>query len=84
MKRLFLTTSIAAVAVMSAGFAHGQSAQVLSSADYVKVNDAVKTSSHALGLHTGDFQINARLAKSNAMYRGEGASLMITVMLQRD
>ena len=84
MKRLFLTTSIAAIGAMSAGLAHGQAAQTHNSADYVQVNAAVQTTSEALGLHTGDFQVNAKSVQPNVMYRGEGASLMRTILWQRD
>ena len=84
MKRLFLTTSIVAIGAISAGLGHAQEASTLSSSDYVHVNAAVQTTAQAIGLHTGDFQVTTRSAQPNMMYRGEGASLMTTIMLLRD
>ena len=84
MKHIFFTTTILALGAVSAGTAHSQEVQTLSSAEFTQLNEAVETTSIAIGLHTGDFQAITRAGKTNHMFRGEGSSLMHTARYVRD
>ena len=84
MKNLFFTTTILALGALSAGTAHGQEVQTLSPAEFTQLSEAAATTSVAVGLHMGDFQVIARAGTTHHMFRGEGASLMTTIRAFRD
>lgn len=87
MKLLYLTTTAITLGAFGAfGTAHAETPSVttLSTAQFTQMQEAVQTASSAIGLHTGDFQINTRAAKTQHMYKGDGASLMFTIRRHRD
>ena len=79
MKLIFLTTT--AIAFGSNGICTVQTATdaAPSSAAFTQMLDIVQTTGTAIGLHTGDFQKNAKAANTAYLYKGQGASLMRTI-----
>lgn len=79
MKLIFLTTT--AIAFGSYGTCAAQTAAVTtpSPAAFTQMLDIVQTTQLATGLHTGDFQKNAKAANTAYLYKGQGASLMRTI-----
>ena len=84
MKLIFLTTTAVALGSFTASSAQSYAPDTVSSAQYTQMIEAVKTSASAAGLHTGDFQANAKAAIAHDLYKGDGASLMVTVRIHRD
>ena len=84
MKLLYLTTTAIAMGAFGTASAQTHTIDTLTSAQFTQMQDAVQTSSSAVGLHAGDFQINTRAAKTQHLYKGDGASLMFTLRRNRD
>lgn len=84
MKKLLLTTAVLTLSTFgSAVFANAGEANTLSSTDFATIMEAVNTTSSAVGLHTGDFQVIARSVNSPHLYDGMSSAMMKTVMAFR-
>jgi len=84
MKLLFLTTTAVALGSFTTSSAHSFAADTVSPAQYTQMIEAVTTTSATVGLHAGDFQANTRAAIAHDLYKGDGASLMVTIRRHRD
>lgn len=84
MKKLFLTTAILTLSTLGGtSFAFANTADTLSQVEFTKVYKIINTTSIAVDLQRGDFQIFAKAINEHHLYNGTGSALMKTMRIAR-